>query len=172
MFKAGYSSTTVTWTSNRSSKQSRIGLEVHMTDEPFVRLSYTITDRQGNSTPYENEVSLITTPCNLGGVRYWFGCPHCWGRVAVLYLAPGDVYFRCRHCHNLSYHSRNNCSIARFGETSRQIDKLRSEIKRWTWRGRPTRKVRRLHALEQKMQILGGVVSARIGRFTARLKKL
>ena len=132
MIKAGYSSTTITWTSNRTGRQSQIGLEVYMTDEPFVRLNYAITDRQGNSTPYDNEVSLITTPCNLGGVRYWFACPDCWSRVAVLYLAPGDVHFRCRHCNNLSYHSRNNCSVAKFGVTGREIDKLRSEIKRWT----------------------------------------
>ena len=170
MLKAGYNSTTITWTSDRTGKQSRIGLEVYMNDDPFVRLSYAITDRQGNSTPYENEVSLVTTPCNLGGVRYWFACPHCWERVAVLYLAPGDVYFRCRNCNNLSYNSRNYNTMESFGHTSRQIDKLRSEIKRWTWQGRPTRKVRRLQTLERKMGILSGPVSAQIGRLTARIR--
>lgn len=167
MLKAGCSSTTVTWTSNQTSKQSNIGLEVSMTDEPFVRLTYAITDSQGDSTPYDNEVSLTTTLCNFGGVRYWFGCPHCGRRVGVLYLAPGDVYFRCRHCNNLSYHSRNRRTLEAFGHTSRQIDELRSQIKHWTWRGRPTRKVRRLQALERKMGVLSGPVMARIGRFKA-----
>ncbi len=115
---------------------------------------YTLTDRGGNKTDYGYTVSLVTTPCNFGGVRYWFGCPSCGRRVAVLYLAPGDVYFRCRHCNNLSYHSRNRCTMELFGHTSRQIEKLQSEIKRWTWRGRPTRKVRKLRALKRKEGIL------------------
>ena len=161
----------IAWTSTMTGKTTTIILVLFLTDDPCAVLIYTITDRDGNETEYKYAVSLVTTPCNFGGVRYWFACPSCGRRVAVLYLAPGDVYFRCRHCNNLTYDSRNNCSIARFGVTSRQIDKLRSEIKRWTWRGRPTRKVRRLQALERKMRILGGVVSARIERFTAGIRK-
>jgi len=57
-----------------------------------------------------------------------------------------------------------------FGHTSRQIDKLRSQIKRWTWRGRPTRKVRRLQALERKAGVLGGYAMAQIDRLKARLR--
>lgn len=52
--------------------------------------------------------------------------------------------------------------------SSRQIDKLRPQIKRWTWQGRPTRKVRRLHALERKMGVLGGQAMTRLERFKAR----
>ncbi len=170
MLSSGYSSETRIWSSNRTDKKTIIGLAVDITDDPYVRLIYSVTDREGNKTDYDYQVSLVTTPCNFGGVRYWFGCLSCGRRVGVLYLAPGDVYFRCRNCNNLSYHSRNNCPIAKFGVTSRQIDKLRSEIKRWTWRGRPTRKVRRLHALEQKMGMLSGPVRAGIEKFKARLR--
>ena len=159
----------ITWTSSMTGKETAVLLAVYITDEPFAILMYSVTDREGKKTDYKDEVSLVTTPCNFGGVRYWFGCPSCGRRVGVLYLAPGDVYFRCRHCNNLSYHSRNNCSTAKFGVTSREIDKLRSEIKRWTWRGRPTRKVRRLHALERKMRILSGPVMARMEKLKARL---
>ncbi len=160
------------WTSSMTGKTTATVLfGVYLADEPFVILIYTITDRDGNETEYKYAVSLVTTLCNFGGVRYWFGCPSCGRRVAVLYLAPGDVYFRCRHCNNLSYHSRNRCTLGLFGHTSRQIDELRSQIKRWTWQGRPTRKVRRLHALEQKMQILGGPIMAGIERFSARIRK-
>ena len=160
----------IAWTSSMTGKTTAVIVCVYLTDDPYAILIYTITDRDGNETDYNYAVSLVTTPCNFGGVRYWFGCPSCGRRVAVLYLAPGDVYFRCRHCNNLSYHSRNNGSTARFGVIGREIDKLRSEIKRWTWQGRPTRKVRRLQALERKMRVLSGVVSARIERLTARLR--
>ena len=170
MLSSGYSLGTRIWSSNRSDKKTFIHVEVDMTDDPYVRLIYSGTDREGNKTDYDYQVSLVTTPCNFGGVRYWFACPDCWRRVGVLYLAPGDVYFRCRNCNNLSYWSRNRCTVASWGQTSREIDELRSQIKRWTWRGRPTRKVRRLQALERKMQILGGPVMARIGKWEARVR--
>ena len=169
MLSSGYSSGTRIWSSNRSDKKTIIGVEIDMTNDPYVRLIYSVTDREGNKTDYDYQVSLVTTPCNFGGVRYWFACPDCWRRVGVLYLAPGDVYFRCRHCNNLSYWSRNTSGLEEWGQLSRDIDELRSQIKRWTWRGRPTRKARRLQALERKMQILGGPVMARIGKFGARL---
>ena len=159
----------ITWTSSMTGKKTIVGLAADITDDPHVRLIYSVTDKEGNKTDYDYQISLVTTPCNLGGVRHWFGCPSCGRRVGVLYLVPGDVYFRCRHCNNLSYWSRNRCPLESFGHTSRQIDELRSQIKRWTWRGRPTRKVRRLQALEQKMRMLSGPIMARMEKFKARL---
>jgi hypothetical protein len=152
-------------------KESRILLGVDLTGKPHARFKYSITDREGNSTPYNYAVNLTKTPCNFGGVRYWFVCQGCSRRVGGLYLAPGGRYFRCRHCNNLTYHSRNRCLMGSFGHTSRQIDKLRSEIKRWTWGGRPTRKVRRLHALVCKMDSLGEQALARLEGFTAQLSR-
>jgi len=166
---AGHTSGVIRWTSSRSGKESAIELIVDVTGESYARFIYTTVDHKGNTTNYDYKVSLVTTPCNFGGLRYWFGCPHCGRRVGTLYLAPGDTYFRCRHCNNLSYHSRNESSpYGILGQTSREIDKLRSEIKRWTWRGRPTRKVRRLHALERKMGMLSGPIMARIEKIKAR----
>ena len=167
---AGCVSTIMKWVRTNSGKESYIRLSVDITDEPYARFLYTVTDKEGNETKYDYEVSLVTTPCTFGGVRYWFGCPDCGRRVGVLYLARGDVRFRCRHCNNLSYWSRNRCIIGTFGHTSRQIDQLRGEIKRWTWRGRPTRKVRRLQALERKMEMLSGPIMAGIEKLTARLR--
>ncbi len=56
-------------------------------------------------------VELTTTPCNLGGIRFWFLCPlvensvPCGKRVRKLYLPPGESYFACRSCYNLTYRS-------------------------------------------------------------------
>lgn len=44
------------------------------------------------------------TPCNYGGKRTWFQCPHCSRRVAVLYGA--GKRFLCRHCYGLTYASQ------------------------------------------------------------------
>jgi len=154
MLNAGHTATVITWVMKNTGKESRITLEVNMTSEPCARFMYSISDGNGNSTPYDYEVSLVTTPCNFGGVRYWFACPVCSRRVGGLYLVLGDAHFVCRGCNNLTYHSRNRCVMGALGHTSRQIKKLRSEIKRWTWRGRPTRKVRKLNRLEQKEGML------------------
>ena len=155
---------------NTGKKTARVVVATEMTDEPRVIFLYTTTDRDGNKADYDYTAPLVTTPCNFGGKRYWFLCPVCYSRVGALYLIRGDVRFACRYCNNITYRSRNRCNMGAFGHTSRQIDQLRSEIKRWTWRGRPTRKVRRLRYLERKMQMLGGPIMARIEKFSARLR--
>ena len=136
-----------------------------MYDDNYVQFQYTSTDRNtGEKTDYDYKVQLTTTPCNFGGVRYWFTCPlsrngvYCGRRVGKLYKAPGASYFGCRHCYNLSYESRNETRSGMFGafggvlRVERQMEELRSQINRWTYQGRPTRKVRKLHALEQSME--------------------
>jgi len=62
---------------------------------------------------YSYDVILTTTPCHFGGIRYWFRCPllkpdgtPCNRRVAKLYLPPFQSHFGCRHCHDLTYTSR------------------------------------------------------------------
>jgi hypothetical protein len=167
---SGHTSGMTRWRSTHSGKETAIHLTVDVSGEPYAKFTYTVTDRKGSKTDYDYKVNLVTTPCHFGGVRYWFACPSCGRRAGALYLVPGDVYFRCRQCNNLSYQSRNLSGIGLFGETYRQVEKLRSEIKRWTWRGRPTRKVRRLRALERKMGVLSGPIMARLGKWEARLR--
>ncbi|MEA1963705.1 MAG: hypothetical protein U9O41_01050 [Candidatus Aerophobetes bacterium] len=50
---------------------------------------------------------IISTPTNLGiGIRYWFLCPKCRKRVAVLYMPFDGPSFLCRGCHNLTYRAQ------------------------------------------------------------------
>ena len=59
----------------------------------------------------DQDVSITTTPCHYGGMRYWFLCTSvvdgklCENRVTKLYLPPGGNIFACRHCHDLTYES-------------------------------------------------------------------
>jgi hypothetical protein len=167
---SGQVTETITWTSSMTGKSSSIELTVNTVNEPYAQIQYVLTGRDGKSRHFDYKVKLETTPCNFGGIRYWFACPSCHRRVGVIYLSLQGHYFQCRHCNNLSYRSRNRCRIESWGETSRQIEKLRGEIKRWTWRGRPTRRVRRLHALERKMGILSGSIRAQLGKWEAGLQ--
>ncbi|MFC1715622.1 hypothetical protein ACFL6S_18275 [Candidatus Poribacteria bacterium] len=91
-----------------------ISIQVSVDEEfhggKYVRFFYTQTKNSTQEkTELDYKVQLVTTPCNFGGVRYWFICPlvvsgkPCNRRVANLYLPPGSKYFGCRHCYNLTY---------------------------------------------------------------------
>jgi hypothetical protein len=60
---------------------------------------------------FETNIPLISAPCNFGGKRYWFACRMvrngfcCDRKVGVLYRVGN--YFACRHCHRLTYESKN-----------------------------------------------------------------
>ena len=48
------------------------------------------------------QVAITTTKSYFGGVRYWFVCPRCAGRVGKLYaVAVGAL--GCRTCLRLAY---------------------------------------------------------------------
>jgi hypothetical protein len=155
----------IVWKNYYGEGTSSISIFVSTMDgDNYVRFQYTTTDRNtGEEVEYDYKVALTTTPCNFGGVRYWFICPlnrngvYCGRRVGKLYKAPGGKYFGCRHCYDLSYESRNECRLGRFGQigyalkADRQIEELRGKIKRWTYRGRPTKKAAKIEALEQRM---------------------
>lgn len=72
----------------------------------WLRLMYTVTVK-GAKQELDYTVRLQTTPCNYGGVRWWFTCPlsDCGRRVGKLYLPPSGRYFGCRHCYQLTYRS-------------------------------------------------------------------
>ncbi len=53
------------------------------------------------------EVTSIPSPLGHGGRRYFFKCHGidgpCGRRVGKLYRPPGEIYFSCRICHDLTY---------------------------------------------------------------------
>jgi hypothetical protein len=155
----GCAATTLTWTRRLSGHKSSIGIVVD-TENLYAKVSYTITDQNGNKTDYNYKISLTTTPCNFSGKRYWFICPiaGCGCRTGILYLACGGKYFGCRHCYNLSYESRNETCLGRIGQLGylmkieTKYENLYNSIKRWSWKGRPTRKVKKLDMIQKKLE--------------------
>lgn len=55
--------------------------------------------------------ALTYTRCNYGGKRYWFVCPVCERRVAILYRGNGA--YACRKCQGLPYISQWRDKTAR-----------------------------------------------------------
>ncbi|MCX5638086.1 MAG: hypothetical protein NTX52_10410 [Planctomycetota bacterium] len=142
----GYRSGGIVWKNCYGEETSSISVTVSTMDgDNYVRFQYTTTDRNtGEKTEYDYKVQLTTTPCNIGGVRY-FICPlskngvYCGRRAAKLYKVPGAKYFGCRHCYNLSYESRNESHSLGLGglcylfKLDCQLEKLYEQTKRWTY---------------------------------------
>ena len=101
------------WT-YRSGSGFTVNYEVDTLDLscPFVRLwySWVWTGKQQREAA-DYRVLLTATRPRFGGLRWWFICPlsvagrPCGRRVGKLHLPPGDRYFGCRHCYNLTYTS-------------------------------------------------------------------
>jgi hypothetical protein len=138
----------MTWTFGN--KSSSVDIEVSIF-EAYLRIFYTATDAySGEMKNYDYKVPLTTTPCHFGGHRYWFQCPlnkngaYCGRRVGILYLC-GSL-FGCRHCHNLTYSSRNISGMAKsFGSliSYPDLEDMRKKLKRTHYKGKPTRKFKR-----------------------------
>jgi hypothetical protein len=87
-----------------------ISYHVHMDkqDRLWIRLKYTQinTDRMIDIT-----IGFTQTIMKFGRPRWWFLCPllkkeePCERRVGILYLPPGEPFWGCRHCFNLTYRS-------------------------------------------------------------------
>ncbi|MCH4248628.1 MAG: hypothetical protein LKF82_12510 [Acinetobacter populi] len=74
--------------------------------------------------PFNYPVQIVTTPCNYGGVRYWFECPNCHKRVGKLYIAE-NLMFECRKCQNLNYATQQNDKL---GSVTTVLCRLRNRL--------------------------------------------
>lgn len=92
------------------------------TEQDRLTLNYRQFPRDGEPIEHCYPVTLDRTPCTYGGSRPWFLCPHCWRRVALLYL-DRHGRFACRHCLRLNYKSQRESPhdrLIRRAETIRQ----------------------------------------------------
>jgi hypothetical protein len=169
----GRRSGTITWTRSGMWGESKSSVSISVSilgNEKYLKITYTQTDNQTEKKKdFDYKIPLTTTPCNYGGVRYWFICPwykngtYCGKRVGTIYK-NGD-YFACRHCYELTYESRNR--NRRHGyfhlfnnfDLSDRIEKLENKITVRYYNGRPTRKYRKLLKLyamqEQSYEMMG-----------------
>ncbi len=141
-----FSNGNIAWYIN-DSKLSDVSFSVD-TNEKKIEFRYKSRNRYSGEewTSKNYSIGLTTTPCNLGGERYWFVCKDCQRRVGALYLYD-ELDFTCRHCLDLSYESRNKSrnyrAISRYfdyEDVCMDIVYLRNKF----YRGRPTRSYRKL----------------------------
>lgn len=93
---------TFIWSSRRG-HESSIGFRFTFGYEPTITLHYRWRDLED----VESSIRLQSTPTQFDGERLWFTCPlvACNRRAGKLHLPPGEKYFGCRTCHNLTYRS-------------------------------------------------------------------
>lgn len=155
--KNGYKNCVVSWGQNGS--DGRVSVIVSVQDEEkYARFIYTQTNNStGEKRDFDYKVPIIETACHYGGTRYWFKCSlykngqYCGRRVGVLYK-DGD-WFGCRHCYDLTYMSQNENRRHKFHpmfqilKLDDDIETLSIKMKRYTYKGKPTKKRRKLERL-------------------------
>lgn len=116
----------------------------------YLQLDYSSTNVDTDKKiQIQYKVLITKTKCYFGGRRYWFICPgvvggkYCGRRVAKIYA--GNKYFLCRHCHNLTYKSRNYSHMYRHGyyrllSLTCKSDEIYETMKKRYYRGKPTSK--------------------------------
>ena len=99
-----------TWVDASHVPVAALGYQLDTTNMvfPTLTLSYTVLPSQ---THVQYMIPLATTRVHRGGTRWWVCCPLvnsgevCHRRCEKLYLPPGQLYFGCRQCYDLTYKS-------------------------------------------------------------------
>jgi hypothetical protein len=110
------SSGSLSWTRN-GEKSGSINYTVK---ENGLVISYRSRQQGDEWESIEETIPFSWTFCNYGGKRQWLHCPRCNRRVVVLY---GGKYFRCRHCHNLTYSCQQQSAPFRLLDKAQNIRK-------------------------------------------------
>lgn len=172
----------ITWTygANKSSIGFTVSKDNWGTPEEktYLKLNYTNTSRgTGERENMDYGVELATTPCNYGGKRYWFICPlskdrqYCGRRVGVIYSI--GKWFGCRYCGEVAYNSQMSGGRFRSSSVSiPDIERAEKEVKRYYYKGKPTRKYKRVMRLNEKFEMSFVMMAARIDKGFARLAGL
>ena len=85
----------------------------------FIRFEYRETIA-GRSRDVRIAAWTETTPCNFGGVRWWFRCPNCRRRCARLFIVNRGM--GCLVCLRMAYASQREDSIGRSWRRTQKIE--------------------------------------------------
>lgn len=155
----GWRSGGIKWTHGWRDNESSIGFTIIIdkVEGYYINLRYTHTSYYTDEKiDMDYRVGLVTTACNYDGVRYWFICPltkngyYCGRRVGVLFSI--GKWYGCRTCGNIAYAAQMEGGQYRIGNNScADMERLEEKIKRYYYRGKPTRQYRRLMKMDNKL---------------------
>jgi len=143
------------WTCGNNVNSIELTTNINGKDD-YIKLRYTHTDHAtGEKENINSKISLTTTPCYFGNKRYWFICPlikngkYCGRRVGVIYSI--GKYYGCRHCGEIAYSSQNLGGRYKGFVSVPDVEKAEKEIKRYYYKGQPTKKYKKYLKLSDKL---------------------
>lgn len=144
----------LSWTNGSSILIESQYLEI----DKWIRLVYTLTDRNGDEYNYDYKIYLDTVPSNLGkGDILYFLCPISGKRCKILYRAYGYHKWKSRETYNsriyypIQVSSKLGIANDRYWQLKREIDNIyRKKHLKLEYDGKPTRKAKYLEKLEAK----------------------
>jgi hypothetical protein len=86
-----------------------------------IRLRYEIHDWRGELHRIDDTIFLTATQPMLGGLRWWFLCPHSNRRVRKLHLPLGGRHFWSRRAYRLRYASQREPEYDRAIRRARKL---------------------------------------------------
>lgn len=158
--KGYHKSGTLSWTSGSGNKNSVQYETYYIDDIRYMTLFYTETNRHtGNKVRHEERIVIDAIPSNLGkGEVLYFLCPQTNERCRILYLAYGSNIFKSRKAYSQRIYYPIQISSKKFMFFKRcfsvedhleELYKLRNTN---YYRGRLTRRRKRINKLERKQQ--------------------
>jgi hypothetical protein len=128
-------------------------------EDPYLRLSYTLTTYQGESINIDYRIKLLERPSNLGkGEILYFVCPTSYRLCRILYRANGSHYFKSRRAYggDLLYtqqlSSRQELPNTKYWILEKRISNLRNMRDTNTYKGTTTKRAKLLDKLQRKQK--------------------
>lgn len=140
---------------------------VYTENEKYLRMVYTITDRQENETKYDYKINLLTVPSNLGiGEVLYFECPESFKRARVLYSAYRHPKYLHRDWYKERYgvriyyltqqYSKDDYNNTRYHNLDKQVNRLENELfkknRKLYYGGKPTKDLLKLEKLKEQKE--------------------
>lgn len=135
--------------------------------EKYLRLMYSVTERNGKRTNYDYKIEIDELQSNLGkGTILYFLCPESWKRSRILISAYGEPRFINREHYETKYGLRvyygcqkttkNDYHNTRYFNLKSKIENLEAELNKkhrnTHYKGKPTKDLMYLTKLKNEMK--------------------
>ncbi|MEO3474856.1 hypothetical protein AAFN86_23545 [Roseomonas sp. CAU 1739] len=108
---------------NREAQRILLWLDIdYAVGSGAATLRYDLRHATAPTGPQHCVVRLVSTPCRLGGGRWWWVCPVTGRRVLKLYLPNGGRLFLSRAGYGLAYQSQREAPAGRAWRALRKVD--------------------------------------------------
>jgi hypothetical protein len=127
-------------------------------EKRFIQLMYTQSNGKGEKKTFDYKVPIVGLPSNLGkGELLYFVCPVSGKRCRTLYLAYNAERFQSREAYkrplyyNSQWQSKYDYWLTRYWDYKEEVEAFREKPKKTHYQGKPTRIMKRLEEMEERL---------------------